>query len=390
MNSVSYVLDKAGADVELVPNPGGEVTYYDWRSGTFGNFAAVGFADCNPEEKQELICMFNSIASMTVEEINRRYEGMSLLEWAERNLSHPDLINKIFILAFEEHSKMAANVFLRYYHNIRTSKIGMSYPRGGIQEIPNSLVRAMTKHGGHVVTDATCKEIIMKDGAVNGVEFQVAPQNASYSHSVEVETDLVVSAIPGENVFNVLAKETLPSDFVARVEKIGRIPEQQTAGVVAAVKAETYKPNSFLVGVKPKEKGREPRIVFAPSVACPEVARDGYHLLYYDTTATGHDVVANSESIYEEMLEELRDMYRSIKFEWVHLYVSGSRVPSYSTDVIDSRGPDVRADGVKGLYFTGVQFRGMGDTGGIGIERALSSARRCVDAVLAGRASRAI
>jgi phytoene dehydrogenase-like protein len=384
-NSVSNVLENAQADVELVPNPGRMLMFYDWKNARFGDLMTCGLRDCNEDEKAEFKRMFDMLKSTSIEEINSRYGRMNLQEWAEQNLRFPNLLKKMFVMAFEDHSKIAAPVVLRYYHNIFTSSMGMSYPKGGIQEIPDSLARVISAQGGAVMTHATCKQVILKDGAVKGVEFQIAPQSASYSQTVQVETDLVVCTLAAEQLFNVIDKGACEKEFVAQIEKISRIPAQQTCGVVAAVKADTLQPANFITGIAPMEKRRKPRIVFVPSVGDTDVAPHGYHVLYYDTTDFDPGMAINKERMYEEMMQELQAMYPRIAFKWAHLYISSSRTPSYSVDVTDLAAPDVRTD-VKGLYFAGPQFQGMRDTGPIGIGRTMSSVRRCYDVILQHRA----
>jgi phytoene dehydrogenase-like protein len=381
-NSIRVVVDTVRADLQLVAS--GPIMFYDWVDKTFYPFEDFASKRFSPEEVGEVKRFQKIVSSMSLEEINN-FQGISLKEWLERIGAKQDLLSRLFVLATADPSQVSAAVFLRFYHNRFNSKMKIAYSKGGIQEIPKSMARVIQRHGGDVVTNASVQRVIIEDGAARGVEIQIAPPGSSYSHTAEVESDIVVSAIPVETLFNIIPRETCPKEFVELAERCGRAPRQKTVGIVAAVKKELLKPSWFEIAVKPRQAERPGRICFIPTVPSPELAPADYHYFQYESMSFDPRLVQEKEAIRDELKEDIVAMYPNIEFKWLHGYYSSCRSYSYNLDFSDSMAPDVQIDGIKNLYFSGDQFRGMSDSGITGIDRAFSSARYCFNRIMSDR-----
>lgn len=95
---------------------------------------------------------------------------------------------------------------------------GQQIPRGGSQELPNSMARYVEARGGEVRTSAPIARFLVEDGRATGVELE--------SRERLVAKRAVVSALePKQTFLKFVGEDRLPADFVRLVKgfSFGRI-----------------------------------------------------------------------------------------------------------------------------------------------------------------------
>jgi phytoene desaturase len=88
---------------------------------------------------------------------------------------------------------------------------GYFYPMGGIQSIPDTLVRALERYGGEIEYRTSVDRITVLDGAAVGVET---------SKGKHIKAEQIVSNVAARSTFmNMVGEEHLPAEFVSRLQQ---------------------------------------------------------------------------------------------------------------------------------------------------------------------------
>jgi prolycopene isomerase len=173
-----------------------------------------------PGEAGGITKLFDIINSI-YEDI-KRLPSLSLLLRKYREKSYQDLVDE-----FIKDTKLKALVNANWhlwnpvwknsaidFASLTVSETirGYFYPRGGIQAVPDALVRVLKRYGGEIEYRTLLDRIILENGKAVGIETGKCKR---------VKAKQVVSNIAARTTFlDLVAEENLPADFVATLNKL--------------------------------------------------------------------------------------------------------------------------------------------------------------------------
>ncbi len=173
-----------------------------------------------PRESRGIAKLFDTIRSM-YEDV-KKLPTLSPLLAKYKESSFQDLV--------EEHikdAKLKAIVYANWhlwYPMWRSSAVdyaallvteqlrGYYYPVGGIQTVPDTLVRVLKSHGGEIEYKTFVDKIILENGKATGIETRKGKR---------IQAGEVVSNIAARATFlNLVGEENLPKDFVKTLNRL--------------------------------------------------------------------------------------------------------------------------------------------------------------------------
>lgn len=173
-----------------------------------------------PDEKKGITSFFNTITGI-YEDI-KKLPTLSPLLAKYKASSFQDLVNEHI-----KDAKLKAIVYANWhlwYPMWRSSAVdyaalliteqlrGYYYPVGGIQSVPDALVRVLKRHGGEIEYKTFVDKIILEKGKAAGIETRKGKR---------IRAGQVVSNIAARSTFlNLVGKENLPKDFVKTLDRL--------------------------------------------------------------------------------------------------------------------------------------------------------------------------
>jgi len=176
--------------------------------------------DLFPEEAEGIGRVFDTIGRL-YDGVARTGQASSLME-KYRDRSFQDLLDE-YLRDPRLKALVSANWHL-WHPNWRNSAVdyaallvteqsrGYFYPMGGIQSVPDALVRTLERYGGQIEYKTLVDRITVRDGAAVGVET---------SKGKHIRADQVVSNSAARRTFlNMVGEQHLPADFVAGLRRM--------------------------------------------------------------------------------------------------------------------------------------------------------------------------
>jgi phytoene desaturase len=173
-----------------------------------------------PGEADGITKLFDTINSI-YEDI-KRLPALSLLLRKYREKSYQDLIDE-----YVKNTKVKALVNANWhlwnpawknsaidFASLMVSETirGYFYPLGGIQAVPDALVRVLKRYGGEIEYRTFVDKIILENGKAIGIETRKGKR---------IKAKQVVSNIAARATFlDLVGEENLPADFVALLSKL--------------------------------------------------------------------------------------------------------------------------------------------------------------------------
>ena len=95
---------------------------------------------------------------------------------------------------------------------------GQAIPKGGSQELPNSMARYVSAHGGAVITGAPISRILIEDGRASGLQLEDG-------RIIRAKRAVVSALEPKQTFLKFVGREHLTPEFIDKVEgySFGRI-----------------------------------------------------------------------------------------------------------------------------------------------------------------------
>jgi phytoene dehydrogenase-like protein len=250
---------------------------------------------------------------------------------------------------------------------------------GGVRALPLALRAALEAHGVELRLGWTVERIAVDGGRAVGV---VAHANGQ-PFQQQLRADAVVSNVPVWRLFDLIAPQHFPPDFVAAAKSCGAV-----GGVIAAAFAfeglpslrETGAPDAFpgwtrlLIGAAAAFGGG---LVWA-TLHSPRNAPAGHHVLQAMRLSSPSDIadaqrVATVHGAFRAMLDEIyADAAAKLRREWRWVTRDGSEYMIHSAPK-----PPVRAPGVERLFFVGEST----DVPAIQMDAAALSALQCAELI---------
>lgn len=176
--------------------------------------------DMFPEETEGIAGIFDVIGRL-YDDVSRTGEAPALIE-KYRDRSFQELLDE-YLRDPRLKALVSANWHL-WHPNWRNSAIdyaallvteqsrGYFYPMGGIQSVPDTLVRALERYGGEIEYRTLVDRIAVRDGTAVGVET---------SRGKRIRAEQVVSNSAARRTFvNMVGEKRLPADFVAGLRQL--------------------------------------------------------------------------------------------------------------------------------------------------------------------------
>lgn len=137
-------------------------------------------------------------------------DGLTVREYLARYTDDPGVVQLMEVLCLlmlcVPADVASAGEFAWCFSNL--AKAGrISYPAGGVQQVPGSIARAFEEHGGTLVTGCRAERIVVAGGRVRGVEA------GGRLH----EADWVISNVGIKNTVSLAGEAAFPGDYVQRV-----------------------------------------------------------------------------------------------------------------------------------------------------------------------------
>ncbi|MGQ9720485.1 MAG: phytoene desaturase family protein [Candidatus Jordarchaeum sp.] len=232
---------------------------------------------------------------------------------------------------------------------------------GGFITVANKLAKIIKDSGGVVRTQTEVNKIIVEDGEVKGVEVSTPTGEET------IEAKVVVSNVPIQKSFKILDENVFPSDWVKHVK--GLRSAGSASGYIA-LNTRVLKNRGWfgVMELIPEGEG------FRGAVRCifeglsnydPTRAPEDKQLVTFYAPLTQEE--ANNKKKVNKVIDALNEFlderfpeyHESV--EWA-IYTSLDYLDGVarSPDQVGNKRPEIKAPGVKGLYFVGDGVRSWG------------------------------
>lgn len=354
----------------------GERDFFDdivhYEDGEFASLA--GRAAGVPHE--DLVGFMTAVTSVQDDDL-AGLDAISARDWLAERVTHPVMVDlarfaSIVLTTLPRLEDIAASSM------IKSLQIILGAPRvyvaaHGYGDFMAILADASQQAGGEVRTLATVKEIVVEDGRARGVVVAGRDGRAE-----RIDAELVVTAFPIWDLFDLADRSLFPAEFVDQVAGI----ERRTAifGVTAALSEPLYD-GKFFVLTDARRAGH-PLAGFMASNVTPSVSPEGEHLFEVCCQCDielGSDK-ARLDATIAALKEDLDEMFPDWRRRtiWSHDYFHWEE-PARTPRREGVFRPGSRAPGVEGLWFCGdtVESRALP-----GLECAADSTLVCARRIL--------
>jgi hypothetical protein len=336
--------------------------------------------------KQGLKACIEALTETPYEELDR-WDHASLREWMSQYTNEEgvfqvwEAISVLEQITFKpfEHSA-SENLYTRKLHYELKRTAGYSvWPMGGWERLWKNLAGAFERLGGTVITSAKVSRVIVRDGAVRGVELANADE--------PLEADEVVVNAPVWDIPRLFEDGALPWDFLARVKLFGHnrnkacwlgfwiaAEEPVIAGSEREMASFFATPRTGMPGFTLNFTGYD-----------PDVSPPGEYLTCFGAAfdATEHygDRAWYEKTFHDLWLdvEEMLPAARGALWKKPHLVTTYGVI--CKPGMVGAARPDAMVRGVDGLWLTGDTTRARG----IGVDKAARSGITTAEAVLGSR-----
>ncbi len=253
----------------------------------------------------------------------------------------------------------------------------------GHRYLSTTLADIIKLHGGDIIKNAAVKEVIINNGAVEGVVAEIAGVEYTF------KSDTVISTVRAHEIPNILPVDQLDKEFQIAAERTIR------SGCLSCYMAmdrsiidfapRKFSDDAFMWGpvlAKAEEgfRGDVPLVGVNLGSIAPTRSPEGKHLHAWVANILAEEAAdpAKVDLVIDRMLEFWNQAFPGWReaCDWLMFLVNdGALIWRYPEDPH----PDVICKNIKGLYFAGENY-GL-DTNCQGIEGATQSALFCVEAI---------
>lgn len=351
------------------------------------------FEYMSKSERSELLDIFRSIGQMSLEE-TEEYDSISCWDWMEKHVKSERVkqfltfIDNLYLTQDDTAQLSQGEAFRLLRRNVRNNA-WFCYPKaGGAIAISQEFADVITKGGGKVETRTSVREIVVKDGQVQGVIAE------GKEGLIKEEAPVVVCNFPIVKLWKFVDSGLFPDWFTEHIALLERkLREWSIAGIgVTLITSQPLYEYSCVVVIPAwaKENACGPRAVkyvWSPSIFS-EVGPKGRHYAAYGNimSKTYYEFLRKETSVYKNEIEHLEEELLSLfpKFDrnnileirkgMVDWCDSNMKFPGNS----GNQRVDVEAPSVKGLYFAGDMVKGWG----VGTDSAACSGVLCSERIL--------
>lgn len=317
------------------------------------------------EEREKFIPIFMELVKLNFED----YLDVSIQDYFKDKISSENSWSLIRLLAAglmvtPEIERASLGEFLDGIKQVVLSGKGATYPEGGWKKIFDQLVDIISQKG-EIRTKTSVEKVLISNKQVEGVLL---------NDGSRISSDMVVVAIPAQQIFSVLPESEFPPKFSDLCKDL--TPSSGIA-IDYGLKEKISDDNGLIVVDDPMT------LACFTSNIDPSTAPDNeqlFTILQPLSKATVENPQA-SNKVVEGMKKLVIQMYPGIekKVKWervLRLPIIDGAV-NYIGQTRDKR-PNVKSDVISGLYFSGDTYNGPG----LGGDIAPSSARLCANAIL--------
>jgi len=399
-NGAGYMLDFEdiiGGLAEVEKHGARYGNYYKGRiyGDVAGSFIDPELKRIAKEGRIPFLSFYTDAYGLPDEEIDKM-ETMSFKQWADmKGISQNDVIfnhlhsvSTLFSTINDPNDISMGDIF-RYFKHAFGPKLQrgvLGWPGGfiarGTMEWAKAVVRKLEEYGGEVMFNARVSEILVKDGAVAGVQAKTATQDRFF------QTDRVVSNIPVQNTFKIIDKKYFPAAWAAKVENLygygSYVPYMGLKNLV--MPAEEAKMGIKNTCVLPQSAGFDYDVYICwniQSAVDPSVAPEGKYL--YTAYLPLNEKESLDPSLVRKIIERLPDFMEEIypgfkeSIEWkLDLVCWKLEGVAKSISQAGTRKVPVRSEYVDGLFFAGDTAKGYG----VAMDCAIASGVICAGEML--------
>lgn len=283
------------------------------------------------------------------------------------------------------------NLWMRKSHYTERGRAGWSHvPEGGFERIYDLAAEALTDHGGRILTNRRCVDVIIEgdhlDSKVTGIEVLHRGEEATPNeYATEVlEAPIVISTLPVWNVPSILDLGKLPAWFSEQIRKYASLENRSCwLGMYVGSKEPIHvlSPRELTAWWDGPVTGRPGWSLVASGVD-PTAAPEGESLLVTGVGVPGPKTrdAAFVRDMFERLDRELALLfpnYDGAKL-WTKRHVVTTFAVAQRPGMVGRWRPPHEVPGVEGLFFAGETFQSRG----VGIDRAAQSALSTVDRII--------
>jgi phytoene dehydrogenase-like protein len=238
-SGMKALFEEVGAEIEMV-NVKPTAMKFDLKTRDYNR--PTSKEELGESVREAYATMRNIVRQITPEELaNPEYHQISADEWLNRMMPDSkaiDTFRRATGFAGAAMTEVSAGAFIETFRDSWTSTQVLSYPaRGGCVTFCRALAERMVELGGELFTKMNVKEIMVESGRVRGVRATKAFSAGLTATKVDLESDVVIAAVPGSHLFSILDKSVIAPDLRALIE--GIIAESTVYfGILAGVKEE--------------------------------------------------------------------------------------------------------------------------------------------------------
>jgi phytoene dehydrogenase-like protein len=240
-SGMKAIFEEVGAPIDMVSvTP--TLMNFDLKTREYGRLTSK--EKLGDDARDDYKALRKVIKEMTAEELDKaEYHDISADEWLRRMTSNPkvlDTFRRATGFAGATVAEISAGAFIEVMHDAWTASSVSNYPRrGGCLTFSKTLADRMVELGGDIFMETSVKEVIIENGRVRGVKAMKAFSAGLTVTKLEMESDLIVCAVPGAQLFSIVDKEAIAPDLRAKVEAI--VSEGTIyCGILAGVKEELF------------------------------------------------------------------------------------------------------------------------------------------------------
>lgn len=394
-------LGKYSACNELVERVGGTVNWGEWSGGIGvyqdGKWSDLGeLLKMGKEEVENYKNLMKKVANMSDEEIDF-WDDKDWGLWLSTQTDNQVITDMFAIIGMinttvlkPENMSAGENLYIMR-DNLRKTRQALqaSYPEGGMKGLTEPLKIAFEKAGGTIMLNTTVKSVVVKDKKVQGVTLSrnVSPYQEKWnvSEGDVLIAEKVILALPLWELEKVMPMKApyafMPDWWLKRINDI-KLDTTCLIGYMAGFSEPLFTDCQFKTALD-LPRTHTPFQAFGATNYMKGVAPEGKFLLHADIPAEVPSVQDPFELQWylDEMWEEMKEMWPGMedKLEWrIPYYTLGCDGLARKPMQTGKFKPDIKAPGIKGLYFAGDTYRGRS----IGMNGAAHSGMLCADTII--------
>ncbi|NVM29239.1 MAG: NAD(P)/FAD-dependent oxidoreductase [Candidatus Helarchaeota archaeon] len=317
------------------------------------------------EERDSFIPLFLEIIKLKVED----YLDMSIQEYFKDKVQSENLWDLIRLIAAAlmvtpEIERASMGEMIYGIKQVATAGKGATYPAGGWKGIFDNLIEIISANG-EIRTKSAVKKVLISGKRVEGVLLE---------DDTKIHSDLVVVAMPSQQIFSVLSESAFSPSFVSLCKNL---ISSSGLSIDFGLKEKFSDDNGLIAVDEPMGLG-----AFTSNID-PSTAPEKEQLFTF-VQHVPREIAGNPQQAKQglvSMQELINQMYpgfsQRIKWKRPLIIPVMDGAVNYIGQTRDKR-PSVKSNVIAGLFFSGDTYNGPG----LGGDIAPSSARLCAHTIL--------